>query len=71
MPDLRLAGGRRHEPGVTTITAGSLADPSVFRPQFVVYTSRGHAWDHVDPAVPSFPKLPPMPTGNQQQERRG
>jgi hypothetical protein len=46
---------------MTTISAGSLDDPSVFRPGFVVYTSRGHAWDRVDPALPSFPKIPPMP----------
>jgi hypothetical protein len=48
-------------PGATTISAGSLDDPSVFRPQFVCYTSRGHAWDLVDPAVPSFPKMPKAP----------
>jgi hypothetical protein len=48
-------------PHMTTISAGSLDDPSVFRPGFVVYTSRGHAWDRVDPALPSFPKIPPMP----------
>lgn len=43
---------------LTAISAGSLDDPSVFRPQFVCYTSRGHAWDRIDPAVPSFPKMP-------------
>jgi hypothetical protein len=48
--------------GVTTISAGSFDDPSVFKPQFVCYTSRGHAWDCVDPALPSFPKMPPTPT---------
>jgi hypothetical protein len=48
-------------PHMTTISAGSLDDPSVFKPAFVVYTSRGHAWDLVDPALPSFPKMPPMP----------
>jgi hypothetical protein len=47
-------------PHMTTISAGSLDDPSAFKPGFVVYTSRGHAWDLVDPAVPSFPKMPPM-----------
>jgi hypothetical protein len=45
-------------PGVTTITVGSLDDPSVFKPEFVCYTSRGHTWDLVDPALPSFPKMP-------------
>ena len=48
-------------PGVTMISAGSLDDPSVFKPQFVCYTSRGHAWDFIDPALPSFPEMPAMP----------
>jgi hypothetical protein len=48
-------------PDVTTIIAGSLDDPSVFKPGFVCYTSRGHAWDLIDPAVPSFPKMPKAP----------
>ena len=48
-------------PHMTTISADSLDDPSAFKPAFVVYTSRGHAWDRVDPALPSFPKMPPMP----------
>ena len=48
-------------PDVTTVSAGSLDDPSRFKPQFVVYTMRGHDWDLVDPALPSFPKMPPMP----------
>jgi hypothetical protein len=47
-------------PEMTTVPAGSLDDPSVFKPGFVVYTSRGHAWDLVDPAVPSFSHMPPM-----------
>jgi hypothetical protein len=45
-----------------TIPAGSLDNPSVFEPQFVVYTMRGHDWDLVDPSLPSFPKMPPMPS---------
>jgi hypothetical protein len=49
-------------PDVTTISAASLDDPSVFKPQFVCYTSGAHAWDLVDPAVPSFPKMPPTPS---------
>jgi hypothetical protein len=48
-------------PGVMTISAGSLDDPSAFKPEFVCYTIRGHAWDHVDQALPSFPKMPSMP----------
>jgi len=25
----------------------------------VMYGVRGHAWDHVDPALPKFDKMPP------------
>ena len=50
-------------PEMTAVPAGSLDDPSVFKPAFVVYTSRGHAWDLVDPALPSFPQMPPMAAG--------
>lgn len=49
-------------PDVTAISTGSLDDPSVFKPQFVCYTSRDHAWDLADAAVPSFPKMPPTPS---------
>ena len=60
-------------PGVTTVSVGSLDDPSVFKPAFVCYTSRGHAWDLVDPAVPSFPKMPDdpgQPAGGTQEAHR-
>src|SRR5919106_2435612 len=56
-----VVGATSGLPGVTTISVGSLDDPGVFKPEFVCYTSRGHAWDLVDPALPSFPKLPPTP----------
>ena len=49
-------------PDVTTVSVGGLDDPSVFQPAFVCYTSRGHAWDLVDPALPSFSEMP-MPEG--------
>jgi hypothetical protein len=48
-------------PDMITVPAGSLDDPSVFAPGFVVYTSRGPAWDRIDPALQSFPEMPPMP----------
>jgi hypothetical protein len=65
-----VAGATSGLPGVITISAGSLDDPSVFKPQFVCYTSRGHAWDLVDPALPSFPKMPPVPSAAEQPARR-
>ncbi len=48
-------------PGVAIIYVGSLDDPSVFQPQMSVYSKRGHAWDKLDPAMPKFPAMPPMP----------
>ena len=39
-------------PDVTMVSAGSLEDPRIFRPQFVCYTSRGHVvgFDRPGPA---------------------
>jgi hypothetical protein len=46
-------------PALFTIHAASLDDPGRFRPQAVTYTSRGHAWDRLDPALPGFATMPP------------
>jgi hypothetical protein len=47
-------------PEFFTIHAASLDDPGRYRPQAVTYTGRGHDWDHLDPALPKFAKMPPM-----------
>lgn len=51
------------EPGVVAhlvgVFAASLDDPSLFKPQFVLYTKRSHAWDSVDEALPAFEAMPP------------
>jgi hypothetical protein len=47
-------------PALFTIHAASLDDPGRYQPQLVTYTSRGHAWDLQDPALPGFEKMPPM-----------
>jgi hypothetical protein len=47
-------------PDVFTVHAASLDDPSRYKPQAVTYTVRGHAWDHLDPVLPKFDKMPPM-----------
>ncbi|WP_445679336.1 GFA family protein [Radicibacter daui] len=47
-------------PQFFTIRAASLDDPGRYQPQVVTYTSRGHAWDRLDPALPKFEKMPPM-----------
>ncbi|MDP6704997.1 MAG: GFA family protein [Alphaproteobacteria bacterium] len=46
-------------PEMIFLRASSLDDPEVFKPQFVVYTSRAASWDHVDPSIPSFATMPP------------
>jgi hypothetical protein len=46
-------------PDIFVVHAASLDDPSRFKPQKVMYSSSGHAWDHLDPALPKFDKMPP------------
>jgi hypothetical protein len=47
-------------PDVFTVHATSLDDPGRFAPQMVTYGVRGHAWDHLDPTLQKFDKMPPM-----------
>lgn len=44
---------------IMSIMVGSLDDPSWYRPQADVYTASAQPWDHMDPNLPKFPKLPP------------
>jgi hypothetical protein len=46
-------------PGVFTVHAASLDDPGRYKPQLVTYRVRGYAWDHIDPSLPSFDRMPP------------
>ncbi|MFC3079068.1 GFA family protein [Phenylobacterium terrae] len=46
-------------PDLFTVHAGSLDDPGRYSPQAVMYHSSALAWDHLDPALPKFDKLPP------------
>jgi hypothetical protein len=43
------------------IVAGSLDDPSWFRPQMDIFTSDAQPWDLMDPAIPQYEEYPPMP----------
>lgn len=54
-----IAGMPDGTPSIMTIRVGSLDDPGVFEPQFVCYTSRGHAWDVMSPTLSGFAALPP------------
>jgi len=46
-------------PELFTVHAASLDDPSRYKPQMVTYGVRRYAWDHLDPALPKFDKMPP------------
>ena len=45
-------------PEPIAIHAGSLDDPSQFRPQMVTYGIRGHEWDTMNPSLPKFRRMP-------------
>jgi hypothetical protein len=47
-------------PELFTIHAASLDDPNRYKSQIVTYASRGYTWDHLDPALPKFDRMPPM-----------
>lgn len=42
------------------ISAGSLDDPSWYRPAFDIYPSSAQPWDFMNPELAKFPKIPPM-----------
>lgn len=46
-------------PGFIAVRAGSLNDPSQYKPQVDIFTSRAPAWDTMDSALPKFPEMPP------------
>ena len=46
-------------PDLFTVHAASLDNPGRYKPQMVFYGVRGHAWDHVDRALPKFDRMPP------------
>jgi hypothetical protein len=47
-------------PDIFVASAASLDDPERYKPQMVMWTAAGHNWDHVDPALSKFDKMPPM-----------
>jgi hypothetical protein len=46
-------------PGLLMVQAGSLDNPSEFKPQMDIYTASAQPWDPMDPALPKFPGMPP------------
>ena len=47
-------------PELAMITAGSLDDPSQYKPTMDIFTASAQPWDHMNPTLPKFPKMPPM-----------
>ncbi len=47
---------------IVAIRAGSLDDPSWFRPQAEVWTAGAQPWDHLNPDLPHFPRDPQRAT---------
>jgi hypothetical protein len=56
----RLFGKTSGMPDLVMITAGSLDDPSQYMPSMDIFTASAQPWDHMNPALPKFPKMPPM-----------
>jgi hypothetical protein len=54
----RLFGKSAGMPDLTIILAGSLDDPSGFRPGMDIYTASAQPWDHMNPQLPKFTKMP-------------
>jgi hypothetical protein len=44
---------------VISIQAGSLDDPSWFKPQAEIYVASAQPWDYMNPDLPKFAKFPP------------
>ena len=57
----RLTGGENREgtTGMVGINAGSLDDPSWFRPQMAIFASDAQPWDPMDSSLPKYDTYPP------------
>jgi len=47
-------------PNILGLQAGSLVDPSIYRPAMDVFTVSAQPWDHMDPTVQKHTHAPPM-----------
>jgi hypothetical protein len=54
----RITGGENAEGAspIVGINAGSLDDPSWFRPQYHIFLEDAQPWEYLSPATPKFPK---------------
>ena len=46
-------------PNLFVVRAASLDEPALYKPQMVVWTDAAQPFDHVDPALPKFARMPP------------
>ena len=46
-------------PGLIAIRAGTLDDPTRYRPGADIYTASVQPWDVMNPSLPKFPQMPP------------
>lgn len=56
-----VLGGSSGVPELLVVFAGSLDDAGRFAPQAVVFHAHAQPWDVIDPALPTFPTIPPAP----------
>jgi hypothetical protein len=54
----RLFGKTSGLPQLMFVTAGTLDDPSRFKPAMDIFTASAQPWDHMNPALPKFAKFP-------------
>jgi hypothetical protein len=45
-------------PNIFVVHAASLDEPSRYQPKIVTYRASGPAWDHLDPTLPKFDRMP-------------
>lgn len=56
-----LFGRSSGMPGMMTFRVANLDQPAAQTPQMAVFASRKLPWDHLDPQLPAFDTMPPMP----------
>jgi hypothetical protein len=56
----RLFGKPSVMPDLMVIMAGSLDDPSWYKPGMDFYTASAQPWDYMNPDLPKFPQMPQM-----------
>jgi hypothetical protein len=56
-----VLGASSAHPGVIAVKLGIIDEPHGLRPAVAMWTSEAPAWALIDPSLPQFAKLPPLP----------